>query len=704
MPGVFRTVFEESSVIAISNRQRYRGARRRGFLSAAVLLLGSVLFGPTASAQGEVVWVDGSADVPDPDGSPEKPFPTIGRGLSAAGAGDTVTVKQGVYRETLSLPWGQPGRPITLRSAEGERVIVSGLRPIDGWRAGTGTVWTALTDWEPKRLYVGLQRRPVSREPDEGWWKAAAVETDAGDGNQAIVDPANLAGLAPDLAGGSVYIWTETENSFFLCPIVSFDPAAGRLVFTPDPAMHIRAGDKYQVRNHPALLDRTGEWAAVAGSGVYRVYFAPVHSAELEQTQGAGTVARVVSGWNLQHFRLRGLEIVGGTNEGIYLEGIDDVEISWCTVHDNIRYGLRVRSGTNFVVRSNLVYGNEYGVALMESVSATVDRNEIASNEIDGLLVTWGSDDVTVSNNYVHGHLFWGHPDNVQMYRTANHVRYVDNLIITGGQSVMMQETRDGEFSGNMILGSGATMLIFGDEAGYYTLRKNTVAFAGYSCMSLTWRDYDVRENVFMTGQAQVIYSVAGVTNYDGDRNLFWNSVRVANPTVLASDAGWHGSLEEFQAATGEDPNSVYANPRFVHAPILYGVLDDDLLTECTRETLILRSSEGFQVGDHVEINFDGTVRTIVSMQGRAIVLDPPLDEKPLKGWLVADWGVITDYDLDLRLRPESPGYALGADGSPVGSSISIEEYRAGDFDGDGEPDRPAYPEDPPDGDVLGFL
>lgn len=71
------------------------------------------------------VAVDGDDTNP---GSRELPFKTISHALSIVKAGETVTIRGGTYREgQLQFTHnGQAGRPIVVRSADGERVIIDG--------------------------------------------------------------------------------------------------------------------------------------------------------------------------------------------------------------------------------------------------------------------------------------------------------------------------------------------------------------------------------------------------------------------------------------------------------------------------------------------------------------------------------------------------------------------------------------------------
>jgi len=96
-------------------------------------------------------------------GTVEQPFKSITPAAKAAGAGDTVLIKGGTYRETVVLTKsGEKDKPITIQGSPGERVILTGAEKITGWRkcakdevAGnenSDKIYTVDLDWEPERL------------------------------------------------------------------------------------------------------------------------------------------------------------------------------------------------------------------------------------------------------------------------------------------------------------------------------------------------------------------------------------------------------------------------------------------------------------------------------------------------------------------------------------------------------------------------
>lgn len=656
-----------------------------------LLLLGwIVIAGATAApVLARTLWVDEKGRAEAQDGSAEAPFNTINAAIEVVQPGDTVIIRAGTYRERFRVPSGEPGRPITVRAAEGERVIVTGCVRLDGWQPAGGGVWSTTLDWIPGRLLIGGKTQTIAREPNQGWWRSDKATDDA------LIDPANLSGLQARPTGGEVRVWLQRGNVFHTFPIRSLDTQSGRVTLdeVDRPGM-LTDGDKYYLQNRARLIDQPGEWAVEPDAERFKVSFMPRDPSDLERVEAPFLDRSLIFVRDASHVRIERLELCGSRRMGIEVHNVEDVQIRRCVAYQNGYLGISLREARNSVVAQNIAWQNEYGISVGYSSGVTVEENDVGYNGVDGLLVTWRSDNIMCRRNCLHHHLLWGHPDNFQVYRGVTNLRFEENLLLAGGQSMMMEETRDGRIAGNMIVGSGAYMLILGHQnAGHYQIHNNTLAFAGYGCMSLTWEDYDVRENVITNGHGSALFGVRGIKGYRGDRNLLWNSSRAENPMILATDTGWHRDFEAARESTGEDANSLYADPQFRNAPVAFRVLDHRRLHQCTKEKWYLRDgTQGFQVGDYVEVNFDGRERLVVDLDESAVTVRPGLEEKPVKDWLVANWGENGDFRLDLRLAPDSPGVSLSPIGGPVGSAIDIQAYLRGDFDGDGNRDLPALP------------
>jgi len=250
-------------------------------------------------------------------------------------------------------------------------------------------------------------------------------------------------------------------------------------------------------------------------------------------------------------------------------------------------------------------------------------------------------------------------------------------------------------FHGNVCVGSGANMLIFGhSNAGKALLEYNTFCFTGYSCLNFTASDYTVRHNVFVLGHKGFFFGLRGVKNYSGDYNLFWAAPQAEGG--IATDKGWFGSFTAFKQANPElEVHSEYAEPQFKSAPVGFAVLDGKRLTENTHSKLYLRPGGGpFEAGDYVELDFDGKPHKVTRVRGDEITLKPALARLPLKEKLVVNWGKQPGFAWDLRLEATSPGWKLGKAGKACGAGLDMAAFQRCDFDGDGKREVPEYPKE----------
>jgi len=641
----------------------------------------------------DAIWVDSGSTAENPDGSKEKPFPTIALALDASKEGSTIVVKEGVYEEQARhFKDGLPDKPFTLMANPGEKVIVSGMRKVSGWEAVGNGVFKTTLDEKPDRLFTGLNKQKLSREPNEGWWKAEKVKQSEGKGT--LIAPAYLKGFDKDINGGEVYIWAQNGNNFFTTPVKSVSPDEGHLNLTiTNEWLKLTDGDKFYLVNHPSLIDQPGEWAAISSGEKFELYFKPNDEADLEHIQVPVETRETVRVHKRKNIKISGLDFVGSKAYGITVTDSENIAIENCSAYLNGKIGFQIRDTKNSIVSNNLSMQNGHGIGVSYSNNVLVQKNEIAFNDVDGLLISWDSTNIEANSNYVHDHILWGHPDNMQMYRNVEDIRIINNLVITSGQSFMISEAKNLTFRGNMFIGSGAYMLILGHEdTTDAVIENNTFAYSGYGNISFTAKNYTAKENIFVKGNQGSFYSIRGVKNYSGDYNLFWTGEGIYSGIV--DDDEFHPTIEAYQQNNPTlDVHSLYSDPEFINAPAYFKVVDTKKLENCEKEKLYLRSgTETFSVNDNIEINFDGIVRKVKEVTDEYITFEPALSEKPIKGYLVSNWKENENFDLDLGLSSQSPGMAMGENGGQVGSKISIEAFRRADFDNDGKRDVPDFP------------
>jgi hypothetical protein len=100
---------------------------------------------PSKEGNGRRLFVDAKATgAAGQDGSEARPFATIQQAADVAQAGDTVYVKAGVYRETVTPKnSGTAAAPITFRPYMRDVVTISGAERVTGWAPDAGKVYKA---------------------------------------------------------------------------------------------------------------------------------------------------------------------------------------------------------------------------------------------------------------------------------------------------------------------------------------------------------------------------------------------------------------------------------------------------------------------------------------------------------------------------------------------------------------------------------
>ncbi|WP_197355718.1 right-handed parallel beta-helix repeat-containing protein [Aureliella helgolandensis] len=587
------------------------------------------------------LWVDQQAQVAQPTGAPTSPFAEISSAVALAGPGTEIVVRDGVYREELRLPAGTATAPVVLRAADGATPILSGSDLIDGWTSLGGGVYETTISWEPTALYIGGEEATNARHPDDGWWTVDTL------GESSFVDSA-LIGLEANLVGSEFFVWTTHGNTQFTVPITGFDSSTGTITYdSPSQYLQLAAGDSYWLQNDSALVSQAGEWAWETIDGSTHIVVQVEGPADLAQIESP----RRRDGIQASQFSLvEGFSVRQFERYGVDMTGANSVTIATSIVEQNGKAGVWMRGATNLLIEGNQIVENQYGMIANDSRHIQVVNNEVAYNAVDGIIISWGSTDVLIEANYIHHHLDWGHPDGIQLYRDVSNVRIIDNVIAANGQSMHIQEADDVSLSGNTIYGSsGYLVSLFATNS---SVDGNTLAFSGYGLLRLPPEELSITSNVFNVGHGKPAYVSHEALQYEADENLYWNSSRALNPMFLRTAEGWQRNWDQYQSGNEHDQNSAYGNPEHINAPIAF---DSAKSRESTHSVLALNTHEVlFEVGDFVEVNFDGVQRQITAKSADRITIFPPLEELT-RTTLVANWGTNSNFNLDLRTSPSSP-------------------------------------------------
>lgn len=357
------------------------------------------------------------------NGTPGRPFASIGECAAAARPGTTCLIRSGIYRETVTPDTsGEPGRPIRFTAAPDATAIVSGADIVEGWRPATGMVWAARIKLAPdysetvnptnediaaNQIFKDGAPQPEAQWPEpngsgyltESRGQIEAIITGAGTNTGTYRVAGGLPGNLGDLTGAHIYwtgAWTATSGT-----VTGSNAAAGTFSATQPPsqvyvypALQPPGSRNFVLTGLRQFLNQPGEWFydAAAGELLY---------------------------WSLGGIRPRAIE-AKTRNYAFDLAGVSDIEIKGLQIFaatirvrpDAARVtidGIRAR----YVTHSRSV---QYDQALWRS-------NVYQSRRLDSGIQLLGSDSI-IKNSVIQ----WSSASGVAVAGSGN---TVDNNVIT---------------------------------------------------------------------------------------------------------------------------------------------------------------------------------------------------------------------------------------------------------------------------------
>lgn len=188
---------------------------------------------------------------------------------SVRGKKATVVLMGGTYFRADTLSFKAEDSDTTWKAAPGETVVISGGRPITGWKKGDNGLWTAQVPdgLRFNQLFIDGKRRTRARTPNVGEFFRV-------DGSLTEDKPTKLKFKEGDLkpewaARGDVEVIALQKWAELRMPIVSVDAASRTATLAGDcHKWIIEDHARYWVENSPDLLDAPGEWYLDKKTGV----------------------------------------------------------------------------------------------------------------------------------------------------------------------------------------------------------------------------------------------------------------------------------------------------------------------------------------------------------------------------------------------------------------------------------------------------
>jgi hypothetical protein len=220
----------------------------------------------------------------------------------------------GVYPGSLTADYQVTGTaelPIVFGAyGEGAEPIINGLVPLTRWTNLGGNRWqVACPDCAPRTdlLMVDGEAQAFARYPNLDEGDEGYLYFDAATGRSSITDDGLASG--PDWTGGQLVI---RSIAWVLDRYPITRQQGGRLTLGPEldeTNYDFEVGYGYFIQNHPAALDREGEWVWDADAKIITLYSITDPNQRRIETTITGTL---VSLSNMSHVELRDLALHGG--------------------------------------------------------------------------------------------------------------------------------------------------------------------------------------------------------------------------------------------------------------------------------------------------------------------------------------------------------------------------------------------------------
>jgi parallel beta-helix repeat protein len=344
------------------------------------------------------------------DGSEGRPWRTLGAAVQKSGAGTTIVLRGGTYRENVQVY----RKALHIQSYPGEAVWLSGSDVVGGWVSDGGD-WRR-DNWTPSFQRTNVGQGPIdSTAPLAGWPEQAfldgrqlrqvASRGEVVPGTFLVDDAANRVYLGDDPTGRRVELSARPTGLYFngaddsslrgigvrhyatpLSQVAAVRAFGNRITFenvvieqnaAAGVSIH---GSNGVIRN--STFRENGQQGANGNNAdgllVERSYFERNNSERFDPTQvGAGV--KVTRSRNM---RFTANHLISNYGKGIWCDQSSyNFTITSNLARANTRHGIHVELSAKIVIADNaLVDNGDRGVAVMESNDVEVWNNTLLRN------------------------------------------------------------------------------------------------------------------------------------------------------------------------------------------------------------------------------------------------------------------------------------------------------------------------------------
>ncbi len=335
-----------------------------------------------------------SGKVAEPDAqNADGPVRTIQAGYDRLQPGDTLYVKKGVYRETVTLnKMASQFGPIVIQAFPGDEglAIISGAAQIQNWKpcpdrasCGGNPNWarlvTADVGTEVKQLFQAGARLKVSRYPNRGWLYPTGLVPN--EPSTAFLDSALRPG-GVSLVGSTCNLRTSPWHLDQI-QVTSASAVDGKVSLAAPARYSVSAHSGYYFTNLISEINEPGEWAF--DRGLNRVVLWPV-AGSLEGIEATVREYGVTNSRGCSYHTLRGL-VVRYAGDGIRLTRTSHMLVTENSIEYAFHAGILDSKGSSSVFSSNLIsHSGTLGVAQDElCTGGLIENNSVVATGVESL-------------------------------------------------------------------------------------------------------------------------------------------------------------------------------------------------------------------------------------------------------------------------------------------------------------------------------
>jgi len=520
-------------------------------------------------------------------GTQAQPWRTLARVqqvIATLRAGDQVLFERGgVYSGTLDLNnvSGALGNPIIFAAyGTGAEPIINGLETLTNWTALGSSRWEATCSGcgtAINHLLINGQTQRIARYPNIDEGDEGYLYIDSASGRTAITDDV-LAG-GPNWVGGELV----TRSIAWILDRMRIQTQVGSTLTTANPANYdLLPGWGYFIQNHPAALDRQGEWLYNSTTNKVTLYSTTNPASSRVQVTTVDTLWRMV---NVRYIELRDVALHGGDEFTLLIDTCTSVKLERVQLlyggGEALRTGgcsaleignSRAAWALNFGLRISDCQNCRIHHSVIEQIAMFAGMGKSGDGQYNGVVLN-GSNSIFEYNTVRYTGYLGVRVEGANIIR-YNVVSYFNSVKVDGG-GIYCWESNGSSIIGNVVLhgeGSDAGIawtstathgIYIDDNSEKIVVRDNSVGYiTGSGILLHNTRTVEVVNNTLFAVREQGISLADGdLSTYNVEASLIENNQVFNLGTQSAGVSAISPMGASFLQGLGTLRNNAYCNP-----------------------------------------------------------------------------------------------------------------------------------------------